>query len=339
MNMMKTRQIKNLWMTALVALFAIQGALAQDDFTPVDTTLVMDPAMFNPADTGYFVAGVNKDLDEDGIPEFYNGCYDAYGDADHKEDGTQNGWTYENVIIFRGCELVADDDVIKGDQPAENWPSVGNIIQVTKHKYALTDSAEYGYIASPAFTNLQSVTVKVGTDLSINPNRQIFMLIEASTDGGETWEYVDNDGEAFVIQQLTNQGGDIHTYTAGAGEGFDAIIAASEAQPIQLRFLPVPPPFTDANGERLKFWEITIDAQTAPSTGGGGGGALSTVDRSQLNPFVVRDYTFIATGAHDLHVYTLSGVEIGSGKRVQVCESGLYIVKTVDGGARKIYLK
>lgn len=343
--MMKTRLTKNLLMTALAVLCSASGLLAQDDFVPVDTTIVMDPGMFIPADTGYFVAGVDKDLDEDGIPEHYEGCYDAYGDADHREDGMQNGWEYENVIIFRGCDLDAQDDVIKGTQPTENWPTVGNIIQVTKHKYAYTDSAQYGYIASPPFTNLQSLTVKVGTDLSLG-GREIFMLIEASLDGGETWEYIDNpEGNAFLIQQMLNQGGDIHEYIAGSGvnEGFDEIVAASETQPIQLRFLPVPPFGSDpstTNGERLKFWEITIEAKTAPNTGGGGGGGpLASRPTMSQDPFVVSNYTFTATQGKDLYVYRLSGVLVGKGKEVPVYESGLYLVRTGDGKAKKVYLK
>lgn len=342
---MKTRLTNKLLLTASVVLFTAGSLFAQDEeFTPVDTTMVMDPGMFIPAETGYFNAGVNKDIDGDGIPEHYEGCYDAYGDADHSEGGIQHGWEYENVIIFRGCDLVADDDVIKGTQPSENWPTVGNIIQVTKHKDALTDSASYGYIASPAFTNLSSLTVKVGTDLSINDSRQIFMMIEASLDGGETWEYIDNpDGEAFIYQQLANQGGDIHTYTAGSNDGFDAIVAASQNSPIKLRFLPIPPPFSNTditNGERLKFWEITIEAQTAPNTGGGGGeGPLAVQREVKANPFVVKNQAFVATQGKDLYVYTLSGVLLGSGRTVPVCEGGLYIVKTADGGASKVYLK
>lgn len=324
--------------------------LAQDEeeFVPVDTIMVMDPGMFTPAETGYWKAGVQKDLlppgGGDGIPEFYNGCYDAYGDAEHNEDGIQHGWKYEDVIIFRGCEMVADDDVIKGTQPAENWPAVGNIIQVTKHKYALTDTATFGYIASPHFTNLKSITVKVGTDLSINNNRQIYMLIEASRDNGATWEYVDNDANAFIHQELSNQGGDIHTYSGdNSGEGFNAIKSLSQQTPIMLRFMPFPNiPKGDENefGERLKFWEITIEAQTAPNTGGGGGeGPLAVQREVKANPFVVKNQAFVATQGKDLYVYTLSGVLLGSGRTVPVCEGGLYIVKTADGGASKVYLK
>lgn len=341
---MKIQLIQKMTWAVVMAVGSVTCLYAQDDFTPVDTTIVMDPGMFIPADTGYFVAGVYKDLDGDGIDEFYNGCYDAYGDADHREDGVQHGWEYENVIIFRGCEMVADDDVIKGTQPEENWPTEGNLIQVTKHKDALTDSASFGYIASPAFTNLESLTVKVSTDLSINASRQIWMLVEASLDEGETWEYIDNpDGEAFVLQQLTNQGGDIHTYTAGSSAEFDAIIAASQAQAIQLRFMPIPPPFSDTdavNGERLNFWEITIDAQTAPGTGGGnGGGPLATTPSVKVEPFVIRDQSFVSTQGKDLHVYTMSGVLIGKGQRVPICEGGLYIVRTLDGDTRKIFIK
>ncbi|MEP4531669.1 MAG: hypothetical protein ABJ004_01195 [Cyclobacteriaceae bacterium] len=339
--MMKTQLLKSLTFTMAVLAFAVSELYAQE-FIPVDTTIVMDAGDFTPHEDGYYIAGVDKDLvGGDGIPEHYDGCFDAYGDADHREVGNQNGWDYSNVIIFRSCSDDPEtvDDVIKGTQP-EGWPSEGNLIQVTKHKYALTDSADYGHISSPAFTNISSLSVYVSTDLAINNSRSIFMMIEASLDGGETWEYIDNpDGTAFVYQQLTNQGGDIHTYTAGSNEGFDAIIAASQAGPIQLRFVSIPPPFTDTsvtNGERLNFWNITIEAQTAPKSNTE---TPLAVGLDKIHPFIIQNRHFIANPGENLFVYNLSGTLLGKGKDVEVSQKGLYVVKTSSGATEKVFLK
>lgn len=331
---MKYQQVKITVMSLLIlASFQLS---AQD--TPVDTTIVMDPAMFVPADSGYYLAGVDK-VDDNGITQHYDKCEDAYGDSDHRESGTQNGWEYNSVIIFSKCNTdpAVVDDAVKGTPPEENWPTEGNMIQVTKHKYALTDSASYGYLTSPAFTNISSLTVKVSTDVSINNSRTIWMLIEASLDGGETWEYIDNlEGTAYVYQQLTNQGGDIHVYTAGSNEGFDDIISASQAGAIQLRFMPIPLEYSTGNGERLKFWEITIEAQTVAQATGN---VLSSAQKLSDEFFTIDNGEFIALSNNELRVYNLSGVLIGSGSRVPVCRSGLFIVKTTNGDTSKIFLK
>lgn len=335
--MMKTQLLKTF---AILMLFSLSDLMAQE---VSDITIVMNPGDFTPHDDGYYIAGVDKDLvGDDGIPEHYDGCFDAYGDADHKESGTQNDWEYGSVIIFRDCDTSPEtaDDAVKGTQPEENWPTEGNMIQLSKHKYALTDTATFGYMVSPEFTSISSLEVKVSTDVSINANRTIWMLVEASKDGGETWEYINNpDGTEYIYQQLTNQGGDIHTYTAGTNEGFDAIAAASAAGPIQLRFMPMPPPgaSTDiTNGERLKLWEITIQAKTAPEE-------PQTVLGTEVTEgpaFTIRNGAFIAAKrTENLHVYTLSGALVGSGNRVQTCGEGLYIVKASDGTTKKIYLK
>ncbi len=334
---MKTELLRILMMMLLAIGFGNLHAQK----TPVDTTMVMNPANFIPHEDGYYLAGVDKDLvGDDGIPEHYDGCYDAYGDADHKETGEQNGWNYANVIIFRNCsnDPLTADDVVKGTQPEEGWPTEANLIQVGKHKYIFTDSASYGYISSPEFTSLSSLTVKVSTDLSINSNRSIFMMIEASFDGGETWEYIDNpDGDAFIYQQLTSQGGDIHTYTAGTNDGFDAIATASQAGPIMLRFLAVPPPFTEGkNGERLNFWEITINAKT---TGKEKEVEVLANKLEREAMFIFKNETFIAAHDREISVYTLSGTLVGSGKEVHVCQKGLFIVKADNGITKKIYLK
>lgn len=328
--MMRTQLIRILTMT-LFALFVLGDLQAQED-----TTIVMNPGDFTPHQDGYYLLGVDKE--EDGVINHYEGCYDAYGDSDHKESGEQNGWEYGNVIIFRNCDPEGVDNAVKGTPP-EGWPEEGNMIQLTKHKYALSDSAELGYLVSPEFTSISSLEVLVATDLSTH-GRTIMIMIEASLDGGETWQYADTeDGTEFIWDEVVDQGGNFLTYTAGSSESFDAIKAASESGPIRLRFLTMPAQgvdFSEESGERLKIWGITIEAKTVPE--GSGGTVLAAEPKTEA--FTIRDDEFIATkGVHELHVYNLSGVLIGSGKRVPACGQGLYLVKTSNGVTKKIYLK
>ncbi len=338
--MMKNRQTIKMMMSALFFLVAILGYSQE----AVDTTIVLNPGEWIPADTGYYLMGVDKDLiGDDGVTEHYDGCYDAYGDDDHREGGEQFGWEYGNVIIFRGCDTDPGvvDDVIKGTQPEENWPSVGNIIQLGKMKYGNSDSMQIGgYLISPEFTSLSKLEVKVGTDVSINNSRSIWIMIEASADGGQTWEYFDNNsGTAYIHQQLTNQGGDIHTYTAGSNDGFDAIAALSESGAIKLRIQTVFPQFGGGTGERLKIWEVTIEGKTVPTSGGGGNEDVLSAKLPISKSFTISDDEIVAARGLELSVYTLSGVMVGSGQSVHVCNSGLYVVKTTDGQTKKIYLK
>jgi hypothetical protein len=330
--MMKTQLLKNI-MSLTFMVLAYGYVHAQND-----TTIILDPAQFIPADTGYYIAGVDKDIiGKDGIPEHYDGCFDAYGDIDHKESGEQNGWKYDRVIIFRGCSSDPSvvDDAIKGTVPTENWPAVGNIIQLGKHKYPLTDSATFSYLESPAFSSITSLNVKVGTDLSINNNRSIFILIEASKDGGETWEYIDNpDGTAFIQQQLTNQGGDDLTFTAGTNDGFDAIVALSQAGPIKIRLVAIPPPLSNASGERLKIWGVTIVGKTVPKV------VAPLANNLELKaPYTFSNSIFTAIEGREISVYNLSGRLIGSGKSVAVHQKGLFIVRADNGYTKKVLLK
>lgn len=294
----------------LFLCFGLVNAYAQETVT---YTLV--PSELDPADDGYYEAGVEVDENDDGVMEFHNKCEDYYGDSHHNESGTVEGFTYGGAMIMPTCEG-------KGTPP-EGWPT--GYIQLTKHKYSGTDTASFGYIETPSITNLQSLEVKVGTDVSINNSRQIHMMIESSLDGGETW-----DEGFFINQQLTNQGGDVHLYMAGGESAeFNEIVASSLEGPIKLRILSWPAPGAD-QGQRLKIFGVELVASPGEVTAVG--------DELEIRPsFEVVNSAFVATKGN-LSVYTITGILIGSGKSVQIQEIGLYVVKPDQGSAQKVFI-
>ncbi len=345
---MKTRTLQFLLSLIFLAISSIT-------FAQTDTTIILNPDNFVPHEDGYYVSGADVDkVGNDGIPEHYDGCEDAYGDASHNETGIQNGWTYENVIIFNDCQddeiSVAAGSTIKGTQPVSDWPTSESIIQITKLKKLDSADMTFGYIQSPAFSNIKSLTVKASTDVSINGGRDIFFLIEISRDG-QVWSYLDYSeipggdalADAFIIQKMTNQGGDIHTYTSGNSD-FDAIKAISEsADSIMLRIVSFPDlDRSKIDGERLKIWEMTIEAQTVvPSSGGPGDTtALATsVDLTQA-PYRIVNGEFESLCNEKLYVYRLSGALVGTGNNVKIPSSkGLFIIKTESGFAEKVFIK
>lgn len=314
-------------LATLFLAFAAGSVFAQEA-----ETFTLVPSELDPAEDGYYEAGVDVDENNDGIMEHHEGCpepgEDKWGDSDHHESGTQQGFTYHNAMIMPDCAG-------KGTPP-EGWTD--GYIQLTKHKYFGTDSAEMGYIVTPAVTNLQSLEIKTGTDVSINNNRTIWMMIESSLDGGETW-----DEGFFIHQQLTNQGGDVHLYMAnGESVGFNQIVADSEAGPVMLRITTYPPPGTEAggnapNGERLKIFGIEMVGTPA-----GSGGPITAVgDEFNVRPFFeIQNNSFVATAAKGkLFVYRITGEFLGSGENIQIPGRGLYVVRSAKGKAKKVFVE
>ena len=126
--------------------------------------IILDPAELIPADTGYYIGGVDKDKNNDGQDEHYNGCSDEYGDASHNESGEQQGFTYNRCMIMPTCwpkNAVEDHSLAEIDH-AEGY------IELTKSKYAGTDSASLGYIITPSIANLVSMTLETSPDVSSN---------------------------------------------------------------------------------------------------------------------------------------------------------------------------
>lgn len=294
---------------AVLMAFVSGGAFAQEEITH---TLV--PSELQPAQDGYFLAG--REVEINGEMVLKKGCDDNFGDNDHHESGTQQGFTYGNAMIMPTC-------MAKGTSP-ENWPT--GYIQLTKHTYPGTDSAKFGYIISPELTNLKSLEIKVGTDVSINPSRSIWMIVESSLDGGETWNGF------YIEQELTNQGGDLLFFEAdGESPNFNAIVGDSKTGPILLRIATWPAPGED-KGERLKIFGVEIVAEE--------GGITPVNDEIYTQKFFEVSNKTITANLGNITVYKITGARIGFGRKVTIPSSGLYIVKSEEKGiARKVFIR
>lgn len=281
-------------------MFMIGGLICLQLNAQTDVTMVMDPGSFALSPTAYYVGGVTKILNDcDPVNEqHYGGCDDAYSGGDHDEYGTQQGWQYGKAIIFHDCAgpgenqtnscngKVGTADKYHINHP-DGWDTTEDFIQIEKHTGYATENADYGYIISPAFTNLKSLEIKTTTDISRQEGtREIIMMIEASFDGGDTWQFLDTStGDAWLTHTIINQAGDIASYTDGGGDdGFQAIVDASKTEDsTMLRIIPFP--FLDkikydavtglcqsgCDGQRVNIWEITIEAQTVPQDADGDG--------------------------------------------------------------------
>ncbi len=297
--MRKTTTLK-IYLTLLTLMIGV-NLLAQDEF-------ILDPSQLIPADTGYYIGGVWKDLSEppDGIPEFYNQCFDAYGDANHNESGTQQGFSYVKCMIMPDCS---------SKHPETTIVQVG-YIEIGKTKYPGTDSARYCYIISPALMNLEEIYLEVSPDVEPNDQRHVWFYIDYSTDGGETWEET-----TYIQDETLSKDGDKHTYDGSIFYQFDEMKAASETGPILLRMM--------SGDQRVKVHYYKITA-TEPTI------SVAPVKERRVT-FKVYENTVIAEQGK-LMVYNLLGQVIGSGESVCVPD-GIYIIKTSDGLINKVYVK
>ena len=161
------------------------------------TEIVFAPADLIPHQDGYYIAGVYLDLNEDGTPEFYNGCFDGYENPlspqdNHHESGTQQNFTYITCMIMPTCTH-------KGT-PIEP-PVPAGYIQMAPSQYLGTDSASISAVITPPVMNLHSLFMETSSDVSINDNRKIPYNIEYSKDNGLTWEW------AYIQDYVAAQGG------------------------------------------------------------------------------------------------------------------------------------
>ncbi len=300
----------------LILTFGAGNLLAQEE-----VTYTLDPSDMDVHDEGYYKSGITKEVD--GQEKFFNGCDDEYGDANHNETGEQQNFYYENVMIMPDCPG-------KGTPP-EGVDNVG-YVQITKHKDAYTDSASFGYIMTPGVTDIRSLEVHVGTDLSVGNHRRIFMAIQSSNDGGETWGIDSETGWESVIE-LTEQGGNIILLEPdGDNVAFNNMVADSRSGTVHLRILPVPTPglSTDTNnGERLKIFRMELQASEGATT------TSVAADFKEAPFFTVQNKTFVSN-QDKLSVYTITGAFVGSGKNVSIPSKGMYIVRSTKGKAVRI---
>ena len=309
--MKKILRLKNL--TVLVVACMSAGLTAQQD-------IIFDPAELIPADTGYYIGGVYKDKNEDGIDEFYNLCVDEYGDSHHWEFGVQQGFTYNDCMIMPTCwpkDAVDDHSLAEIDHPE-------GYIELTKSKYPGTDSAKMGYIISPAIENLVSLTLETSPDVSYNDQRSIVFWVEYSTDNGETWE------ASYIEDDTRSKKGDARTYDQSIVE-FGDMITASTQGPIVIRIMSKPLIEDSYTSQRVKVHWLKIVAD--PST-------ESAEPVPYSNPRHIRVFKrTISASGETIHVFNITGQYLGYGRSVTVKDAGIYIVRTESGAAHKVFVK
>jgi hypothetical protein len=301
-------------LTMLIAACMPAGLMAQQD-------IIFDPAELIPADTGYYIGGVWKDKNLDGIDEFYNLCVDEYGDSHHWEWGEQQGFTYNDCMIMPTCwPKDADEDHSEAeiDHPE-------GYIELTKTKYVGTDSARMGYIISPAIENLVSLTLETSPDVSYNDQRSIKFWVEYSTDNGETWE------ASYIEDETRSKKGDARTYDGSVYVEFGDMKAASAEGPIVIRIMSKPLIEDSYVSQRVKIHWLKIVAD--PSTESAG-----TIPYTNPGNIRVFKRTISATG-EIIQVFNITGQHIGYGKEVTVKDAGIYIVRMESGAAHKVFVK
>jgi hypothetical protein len=307
--MIKIMKKHKLFKQSVTALLAFMGMslFAQEE-------IIFSPKDLIPADTGYYIGGVTKDKNQDGIPEFYNGCIDEYGDASHNEAGVQQGFTYNRCMIMPTCwpKNAVDDHALAEIEHAEGY------IELTKSKYPGTDSAQLGYIISPAVTNLVSLYIEASPDVSSNDTRHIYYWIEYSKDGGTTWE------ETYIQDETISKAGDAHTYDASVYLEFEEMVNASKEGPVVLRIMSTPQE-TPPGPQRVKIHYLKIMADK-----------VSAIKPVTLDfPLVkVLNNTIYMEDA-SIEVYNMLGQHMGSGESIQVPD-GIYLVKYPSGKIQKI---
>jgi hypothetical protein len=308
--------------TSLMLLFACVSIIAQEE-------IIFSPADLIPHDDGYYVSGVWVDENEDGVMEFHNGCDDYYEDEpdgspdwfynpheNHAETGEQQGFKYVNCMIMPTCEHKSE--------PIDPPVALG-YIQLHACLWSNTDSAIISYIQTPPVSNLVSLTLETSSDVSINPSRSIPYNIEYSKDYGTTWEYT------YLSDHVLTQGGSRITYDGSIYYQFEEMMNASTESPIVLRIITNDRAVAGSEqGQFVKVHLLKLTADLVTS--------VNRVKTGQPAKYQVRDLT-ITVVRSTLQVYNLTGQLIGSGTKVTVPYSGIYIVRLTDMAVHKVYIK
>ncbi len=305
---------KYILIPALVMGLPVISLLAQGE-------IVFSPADLIPHQEGYYVAGVNLDLNGDEIMEFYNGCFDGYENPgrpqdNHHESGAQQNFRYMNCMIMPTCT--------HKNEPIEPPVHLG-YIQLAPSSNLGTDSAVIGAILTPPVMNLQHLLLETSSDVSIQDWRPIIYNIEYSKDNELTWE------ASFIQDHLTAQGGYRVTYSGESHLEFEEMVNASKTGPITIRI--------STNDVKLDYpnkgWYVKVhylslmaDLYTAidESRYGVNNGNLRINERTVVSDYPVR-------------IFNSLGQTIGTGKMINVPSSGIYFVLLPSGVSQKIFIR
>jgi hypothetical protein len=297
---MKTNLLNKMCIVAVFTAFCTSARTEE---------IKLEPSKLVPADTGYYIGGAWKDENKDGVKEWYNGCFDAYGDASHNETGTQQGFYYHKCMIMPDC----------GSKSTQIDPPVTlGYIELTKTKYLGTDSAVMGYIVSPAIKNLVSLFMEASSDVSVQASRPIPYTVEYSKDAGITWELT------YFLDNVATEGGYRVTYEKdGLFTEFNEMITASQAGPIKLRIM--------SGEQRVNIHLLIITAERADVS------VPNTHASKPVNLVRINNNTIEAISG-SISVYNQMGQLITSGNTVTV-KSGLYIVRSINGEVQKVVIE
>jgi ASC-1-like (ASCH) protein len=310
---------KNLLLNVIVTAFAI--LIAGNIDAQEETNIILDPATLTPADTGYYIGGVEKDKNGDLIDEFYNGCEDEYGDSEHRESGKQQGFTYNKCMIMPTCW---PKDLINDSTKAVTDYAKG-YIQLTKTKYIGTDSASMGYIITPSLKNLVSMDLVISPDVTPATKKHIYYWIEYSKDNGVTWE------DTKIVDEFLNEDkkyDELHVYNNTITE-FQEMISASEQGAIVLRIMTKPQiqigETIDYYAQRLKVHYIHIKGEYGNS-----------INNTYMEIPIVKVFdNIISCEDSEITVFNTLGQYMGSGNYISV-NQGIYIVQFENGLTQKI---
>ncbi|WP_125185442.1 hypothetical protein [Botryobacter ruber] len=320
---MKMRTTKKLFATLLIA-FSTTGVFAQTQ----ERTYTLNPKEIPPQSQGYFLTGVEKD----GV--IHKGCgagtdqnVTEHSGSIHNENGSSGGWTFKNVSIMApDCngKGTPDADVPTGYlQLRENTNWAGYVANPND------PAIVFGSLTSLPVTDIKSLTIQAGSDLSTlpnNPNRTIVFGIEVSTDGGVTWE-------GYTTKTLEQQGGRTYRFVAnGDDQGFNLLATLSQTQPVMVRIIPWLN--NEGRGQRIKVFGLSMTA-TGPAV------TSLKAELAGNEPFFeIENNVFVATNNKgNLSVYNLTGALVGKGSEVAIPGKGLYIVRSDKGLSRKIFLQ
>lgn len=312
---MKKQRLFRTTMTALTAFIAI-SLFAQDQ-------IILNPKYMVPADTGYYIGGAWKDLNDDDVDEFYNECTEEFGGENHNEAGVQFGFTYNKSMIMPTCFQKDIDDTTKMDH-SEGY------IQLDKTRDVGTDSAVMCYIITPPVTNLVSLTLEVSTDNTRTNDRPIDWLIEYSKDNGETWEnsYI-IDGYPITDKKY----GETFVYDGSEFQEFGDIKTASQEDPIVIRIMSRPQVYEPDGSvsiwaQRLRVHYVSIVADK-----------VSSINNIEFDLGTIRiNNNTIYSDNGTIEVFNTLGQFMGSGEFVSV-QSGIYIVRNEMGATQKVLVK
>jgi hypothetical protein len=282
--------------------------------------IIFNPAELIPHEDGYYIAGVYLDLNDDGTPEFYNGCFDGYENPlspqdNHHETGTQQGFSYINCMIMPTCTHKST--------PIEP-PVPDGYIQMAPSLYLGTDSASISAVFTPPVMNLQSLFMETSSDVSINDNRKIPYNIDYSKDNGVTWE------DSYIQDYVEAQGGYRVTYNSESHLEFEEMVNVSKTNPVIIRIstndVSLERPY---KGQYVKIHSVKLMADLA----------TDIVDRfDNHRRFDIRIIDRTVFSGDFFMLYNGLGQLVGSGKTICLPSQGLYIVKWPKGASQKIFI-